>query len=207
MRVVEATMNNCPKEPALFPPGWLENTVNNPKLAEAEIRYVNVRLREVQAENKEVRSERDDLERKLTHETKQVETLLLTQSLTKERESLQVRENKMMCKHLEAQLTGMKRLRDHLELQLRDAEISRGREAVRSQRLEYRGNQLKAALRKTQEDGKAMSAIRKLSRDSTVSKRMAAVFHPDKVPTAMCDVASELFTLVQNLREERGQDQ
>ena len=51
-------MKKCPNEPALFPPGWLENTVNNPKLAEAEIRYVNIRLREVQAENKEVRSER-----------------------------------------------------------------------------------------------------------------------------------------------------
>ena len=207
MRVVEAIMKKCPNEPALFPPGWLENTVNNPKLAEAEIRYVNIRLREVQAENKEVRSERDDLQRKLTHETKQVETLLLTQSLTKERESLQVRENKMVCKQLEAQLTRLKRLRDHLELQLRDAGLSRKREAVRSQRLEYRGKQLEAALRKRQEEGKVISAIRRLSRDSTVSKRMAAVFHPDKVPTAMCEVASELFTLVQNLREERGQDQ
>ena len=155
MRVVEAIMKKCPNEPALFPPGWLENTVNNPKLAEAEIRYVNIRLREVQAENKEVRSERDDLQRKLTHETKQVETLLLTQSLTKERESLQVRENKMACKQLESQLTGLKRLRDHLESQLRDSELAREREALRSQRLEYRGKQLKAALRKRQEEGKA----------------------------------------------------
>ena len=125
VRVVEAIMKKCPNEPALFPPGWLENTVNNPKLAEAEIRYVNIRLREVQAENKEVRSERDDLQRKLTHETKQVETLLLTQSLTKERESLQVRENKMVCKQLEAQLTRLKRLRDHLGSQLRDSELAR----------------------------------------------------------------------------------
>jgi hypothetical protein len=52
-----------------------------------------------------------------------------------------------------------------------------------------------------------MSAIRKLSRDSTVSKRMAAAFHPDKVPTAMCEVASEMFRLVQNLREESENDQ
>jgi hypothetical protein len=92
----------------------------------------------------------------------------------------------------------------HLELKLRDATLSRQRETIRSERLEYRRKQLDAALMR-QEDGKAMSAIRKLSRDSTVSKRIAAAFHPDKVPTAMCEVATEMFRLVQNLREESAE--
>jgi hypothetical protein len=94
----------------------------------------------------------------------------------------------------------------HLELKLRDATLSRQRETIRSERLEYRRKQLDAALMR-QEDGKAMSAIRKLSRDSTVSKRIDAAFHPDKVPTAMCEVATEMFRLVQNLREESEKDQ
>lgn len=192
--------------PAFFPPGWLEKTVNDPKLAEAEIIYLSVRLREIGTENREVREERDDLKRKLTHETKRLDTLLRDQSFTKERESLRVRENKSECKQLGTELEGLKRLRTHLKSQLKDAEFSLEREAARSQRLEYRGKQLEALLKKRQEAGKAMSAIRKLSRDSTVSKRMVAVFHPDKVPTAMYEVASEMFRLVQKLREEGSEN-
>ena len=125
--------------PAFFPPGWPEKTVNDPKLAEAEIIYLSVRLREIGTENREVREERDDLKRKLTHETKRLDTLLRDQSFTKERESLRVRENKSECKQLGTELEGLKRLRTHLKSQLKDAEFSLEREAARSQRLEYIG--------------------------------------------------------------------
>ena len=167
--VKDPIMKDARAIPAFFPPGWLENTAHDPKLARAEIQRLAVRLRKIRTENREVREERDGLRRKLSHKNKRIETL-------------------------------------HLELKLRDATLSRERETTRSERLEYRRKHLDAALMR-QEDGKAISAIRKLSRDSTVSKRIVAAFHPDKVPTAMCEVASEMFRLVQNLREESENDQ
>ena len=183
------------------PPGWLENTANDPKLAGAEILYLTVRLREIGTENREVREKRDDLEKKLARETQRFERLLLAQSLAQERESLRLRDSERAHKRLETGLDGLKQLRADLGLKLRKAELSRDREAARSRHLEHRGKQLEAASKR--QDGKAISAIRKLSRDRTVSKRMAAVFHPDKVPSALCEVASEMFRLIQSLREER----
>jgi hypothetical protein len=167
--VKDPVMKDSRAIPAFSPPGWLEKTAHDPKLARAEIQHLAVRLRKIGTENREVREERDGLKRKLSHKNKRIETL-------------------------------------HLELKLRDATLSRERETIHSERLEYRRQQLDAALMR-QEDGKAMSAIRKLSRDSTVSKRIAAAFHPDKVPIAMCEVATEMFRLVQNLREESEKDQ
>jgi hypothetical protein len=167
--VKDPIMKDARAIPAFFPPGWLENTAHDPKLARAEIQRLAVRLRKIGTENREVREERDGLRRKLSHKNKRIETL-------------------------------------HLELKLRDATLSRERETTRSERLEYRRKHLDAALMR-QEDGKAMSAIRKLSRDSTVSKRIAAAFHPDKVPTAMCEVATEIFRMIQNLREESEKEQ
>ena len=75
------------------PPGWLENTANDPKLAGAEILYLTVRLREIGTENREVREKRDDLEKKLARETQRFERLLLAQSLAQERESLRLRDS------------------------------------------------------------------------------------------------------------------
>ena len=53
--------------PVFSPPGWLDNTAHDPKLARAEIQHLSVRLRKIGTENREVREERDGLKRKLLH--------------------------------------------------------------------------------------------------------------------------------------------
>ena len=46
-------------------------------------------------------------------------------------------------------------------------------------------------------------ALRKLTQSPLVAKRLAAACHPDKVPSELSDVATELFRFVQSIRDDR----
>ena len=50
------------KEPALFPPGWLEKTSQDPELARRELLHLTRELNRVLTENSTVRKQRDELE-------------------------------------------------------------------------------------------------------------------------------------------------
>ena len=54
---------NASKIPALFPPGWLERTSSDPKLAREEIHNLALKVKRVEDDNSKVRAQRDELER------------------------------------------------------------------------------------------------------------------------------------------------
>jgi len=81
------------------------------------------------------------------------------------------------------------------------------KEKDRSADLERRVGRLEKAMaaekaqRAAASQGCLVSAIRKLAKSPSVSKRLAAACHPDKVPAECSDFAAELFRFVQGVRD------
>ena len=95
-------------------------------------------------------------------------------------------------------------LRARLEQNVREAELERAEANTNAGNLQRRVRRLEAELRKVKRvssDVLAMSAIKKLATDHSVGRRLAAVIHPDKVPSELTDSASELFCFLQTIRE------
>ena len=69
--------------------------------------------------------------------------------------------------------------------------------------LEKQVSKLQNSLREARltDGGKLTSAIRKISASPKAGKRLAAAVHPDKVPSDLSDVATEIFRFVQGLRD------
>lgn len=90
-----------------------------------------------------------------------------------------------------------------LEKKVTALEVERDQERVRADHLQRQLSKLQGEVRQGQKSVHA--ALQKLTRSPAVAKRIAAVFHPDKCPSELSDVAGELFRFVQSNRE-RGAD-
>lgn len=95
------------------------------------------------------------------------------------------------------------KFRTRMENQLTAMEIDRDKAQVDA-------DHLRRQLRKLRKETKCNqtslhSAFEKLTRNPVVAKRMAAAFHPDKCPKELSDVATELFRLVQSIRDRHAE--
>lgn len=173
------------KEPALFPPGWLDKTSKDPALASEEILYLTHKLKKTEAENSQVRKQRDELEQRVEQFTHKLMANSVARDKTQE------------------QIARMEHISAMLEQRARDAEQERDKASASAAKLRQRVRLLKEKLRtnKRGADGGALSVIRKLALDRAVGKRLAACVHPDKVPAELTGAALEVFRFVQKIRE------
>ena len=97
----------------------------------------------------------------------------------------------------------MERLRSHLETKVRSLELERDTSNLKSDHMKRRLCKLEGELRAAKRGSgvNTMRAIKKLTLNHSVGKRLAAVVHPDKVPTELSESASELFQFLQTIRE------
>ena len=191
---------NASKIPALFPPGWLERTSSDPKLAREEIHNLALKVKRVEDENSKVRAQRDELERNAARFDRRLTAI----ALARDQEHAQVRSSECAHKQTQDQLEALERLRARLEQNVREAELERAEANTNAGNLQRRVRRLEAELRKAKRvssDVLAMSAMKKLATDHSVGRRLAAVIHPDKVPSELTDSASELFCFLQTIRE------
>ena len=182
------------KTSVLFPPGWLERTSRDPKLAQEEIFDLTLKMRDIQAENSRVRKQRDRLECRLT-----------ATALARDQESARARNNECAHEDTQNKLEGLEKLRSHLETKVRSVELERDTSNLKSDHMKRRLCKLEGELRAAKRGSgvNTMRAIKKLTLNHSVGKRLAAVVHPDKVPTELSESASELFQFFQNIRESR----
>ena len=175
----------CVNQPALFPPGWLERTSSDPKLAAQEIEEKAVELERVMGENSRVRRERD----KLRRETERYDAEFRSMQAELERERRAARSSNAARVETERLLGQCRRLSDA--------------DAQKARDLEHRVRKLERAVVKAQArraGGRLVSAIEKLAK-GPVGKRLAAAVHPDKAPAECSELATELFKFVQGARE------
>ena len=107
----------------------------------------------------------------------------------------------------QGQLEEYKRHSESETVKARVAERALETEKGRADRLERRVWKLELAVargksRRAASGESLLSAIEKLTtRSPVVGKRIAAACHPDKVPSDCSELASELFRLIQSLRD------
>ena len=174
------------KRPALFPPGWLEDTSNDPVLAAREIERSSLELERVIGENIRVRQERDQLRWK----AEQSDTEFRSMQAELERQRRAARSSKAARVETERLLDQYRRLSDT--------------DAQKARELERRVRKLECAVMKAQAQragGRLVSVIAKLAKSPAVGKRLAAAVHPDKAPAECSELATELFKFVQGARE------
>ena len=181
------------KTSVLFPPGWLERTSRDPKLAQEEILHLTLKMRDIQAENSRVRKQRDRLECRLT-----------ATALSRDQESARARNSECAHEDTQNKLEGLEKLRSHLETKVRSVELERDTSNLKSDHMKRRLCKVEGELRAAKRESSGvntMKAIKKLTLNHSVGKRLAAVVHPDKVPTELSESASELFQFLQTIRE------
>ena len=103
---------------ALFPPGWLEHTSSDPKLAAQEIEQKAVELERVECENSRVRQERD----KLRRETERYDTACQRMQTELERERRAAHSSNAARVETERLLGQYRRLSDADSKKVRDLE-------------------------------------------------------------------------------------
>ena len=191
------------KQPALFPPGWLEHTSSCPTRAAREIERLTIELNRVQDENSSVRRRKDELE------CERERVLMLHDATCRrlqselEREQRAVRASKSMLADAERRLSGYRQLSDVEMKKARDAESALIKEKSRVSSLERRVRKLERAVFQAgahRDAVRLVSAIQKLAA-SPAGKRLASACHPDKVPVEVSESGIELFRFVQNIRE------
>ena len=191
---------------ALFPPGWLEETSNNPILAQKEIRHLTLEHNRIQQENTAVREERDRTAANARHIAEQCEQRLSNLQKVYEEECVRARKARSALELADDMNARVRRLADVESKKAREAEDERDKERVRVRRLERLVEKLRKDARDARDargdgnGGEILSAIRKMAKNPAVGKRLAAACHPDKAPPELNLVAAELFRLVQDMR-------
>jgi hypothetical protein len=156
---------------------------SRPEHAQKELLYLNGKLHMMESELKSLRKadrRRLSLEREL------------------EEERARTRRSDHERKMAEDNVVGLMKLRVVTEKTLADMEAQRDREKARADRLERQLNKLRA---ESKCKGQHI-ALAKLTRSPAVAKRIAAACHPDKCPSELSDVATQLFHWVQSIREQ-----
>ena len=97
----------------------------------------------------------------------------------------------------------LEKLNARFEKQLKTMEIERDQAAVEVDHLRRQLRKLRSETKSSQKNIHA--AFQRLTNNPAVTKRIAAVVHPDKCPKELSDVASELFRFVQSVRERQAQ--
>lgn len=188
------------KTPALFPPGWLEWTSSDPKLARDEILHLALKMRKVEDENSKVRTQRDELERNAQRFNRRLSAI----ALARDEEQAQVRSSEYAHKQTQEKLEALETLRSRLEERVQEAEHERDEAKSNAGNLQRRVRSLEVELRtakRVNSKASVTSAIKKLALNHTVGRRLTAAVHPDKVPTELADTASYLFCFLQTIRE------
>jgi chromosome segregation ATPase len=178
------------KTPVLFPPGWLEWTSSDPKLARDEILHLSLKKRKIEDENSKVRTQRDELERDAERFNRRLSAI----ALARDEEQTQVRSSECAHKQTQEKLEASERLRSRLEERVQEAESDAGN-------LQRRVRSLEVELRTAKRVNSKAGAIKKLALNHTIGRRLAAAVHPDKVPAELADTASDLFCFLQTIRE------
>ena len=190
---------------ALFPPGWLEETSNDPILAQKEIRSLTLEQNRIQQENTTVREERDRTAANARHIAEQYEQRLSNLQKVYEAECVRARKARSALELAEDMQTRIRHLAD-LESKRADlAEDAREKGVVKASHLNHRVKKLEAALREARGDHldvRVISNIRKIAKSAKVGKRLAAACHPDKVPVELSDVCTEFFRFIQSMRDD-----
>ena len=101
----------------------------------------------------------------------------------------------------ETKVEQLEQLRKVMERQMSEMLAERDNEKVRGDQLQRQLNKLRAEAKSGQRS--VNLALRKLTQSPLVAKRLAAACHPDKVPSELSDVATELFRFVQSIRDDR----
>jgi hypothetical protein len=188
---------------ALFPPGWLEETSNNPILAQKEIRHLTLEHNRIQQENTAVREERDRTAANARHIAEQCEQRLSNLQKVYEEECVRARKARSALELADDMNARVRRLADVESKKAREAEDERDKERVRVRHLERLVKKLQKDARDARGDGRGdemLSAIRKMAKSPAMGKRLAAACHPDKAPPELNLVAAELFRLLQDMR-------
>ena len=185
------------KTPALFPPGWLEWTSSDPKLARDQILHLSLKMRKIEDENSKVRTQRDELERDAERFNRRLSAI----ALARDEEQAQVRSSECAHKQTQEKLEALERLRSRLEERVQEAEHERDEAKSDAGNLQRRVRSLEVELRTAKRVNSKAGAIKKLALNHTIGRRLAAAVHPDKVPIELADTASELFCFLQTIRE------
>ena len=185
------------KTPALFPPGWLEWTSSDPKLARDQILHLSLKMRKIEDENSKVRTQRDELERDAERFNRRLSAI----ALARDEERAQVRSSECAHKQTQEKLEALEGLRSRLEERVQEAEHERDEAKSDTGNLQRRVRSLEVELRTAKRVNSKAGAIKKLSLNHTIGRRLAAAVHPDKVPIELADTASELFCFLQTIRE------
>ena len=188
------------KTPALFPPGWLEWTSSDPKLARDQILHLSLKMRKIEDENSKVRTQRDELERDAERFNRRLSAI----ALARDEEQTQVRSSECAHKQTQEKLEALEGLRSRLEERVQEAEHERDEAKSDTGNLQRRVRSLEVELRtakRVNSKASVASTIKKLALNNTVGRRLAAAVHPDKVPTELADTVSDLFCFLQTIRE------
>ena len=185
------------KTPALFPPGWLEWTSSDPKLARDQILHLSLKMRKIEDENSKVRTQRDELERDAERFNRRLSAI----ALARDEERAQVRSSECAHKQTQEKLEALEGLRSRLEERVQEAEHERDEAKSDTGNLQRRVRSLEVELRTAKRVNSKAGAIKKLALNHTIGRRLAAAVHPDKVPTELADTASDLFCFLQTIRE------
>ena len=185
------------KTPALFPPGWLEWTSSDPKLARDQILHLSLKMRKIEDENSKVRTQRDELERDAERFNRRLSAI----ALARDEEQAQVRSSECAHKQTQEKLEALEGLRSRLEERVQEAEYERDEAKSDTGNLQRRVRSLEVELRTAKRVNSKAGAIKKLALNHTIGRRLAAAVHPDKVPIELADTASELFCFLQTIRE------
>ena len=185
------------KTPALFPPGWLEWTSSDPKLARDQILHLSLKMRKIEDENSKVRTQRDELERDAERFNRRLSAI----ALARDEEQAQVRSSECAHKQTQEKLEALERLRSRLEERVQEAEHERDEAKSDAGNLQRRVRSLEVELRTAKRVNSKAGAIKKLALNHTIGRRLAAAVHPDKVPIELADTASDLFCFLQTIRE------
>ena len=124
--------------------------------------------------------------------------------LARDQERSRASTAEMHQKLAEDRARGYQKLVDVEIKKTREAEQSRDKELIRVEHLGRRIKKLEKDLREARShsaNSKLTSAIHKIAQSPVAAKRLAAACHPDKVPSELCDVATELFRFVQGMRD------
>jgi len=185
------------KTPALFPPGWLEWTSSDPKLARDQILHLSLKMRKIEDENSKVRTQRDELERDAERFNRRLSAI----ALARDEERAQVRSSECAHKQTQEKLEALEGLRSRLEERVQEAEHERDEAKSDTGNLQRRVRSLEVELRTAKRVNSKAGAIKKLALNHTIGRRLAAAVHPDKVPIELADTASDLFCFLQTIRE------
>ena len=176
-----------------FPSEFVEeqaHIAHDPKRAQQELLYLNGKLRMLEAERKTFYAKANKPER-----------CRLTLERQRDEQCARSRRSELAQQQAETKVEQLEQLRKVMERQMSEMLAERDNEKVRGDQLQRQLNKLRAEAKSGQRS--VNLALRKLTQSPLVAKRLAAACHPDKVPSELSDVATELFRFVQSIRDDR----